>query len=76
MPRIFRVNDGDGNLVGTADCPEAIGRVIERLRPGRYHVDEASSDPSPGVDLPRRWGIATKDQDGTIALEPDDRPES
>jgi hypothetical protein len=73
MARIFRISNAEGNLVGTADCPEAIGRVIERLRPGRYHVSEASSDPSPEAHAPRRWGSALKEEDGTIALEPDNR---
>jgi hypothetical protein len=76
MPRILRVVDADGNLVGTGDSPEAIEGVLERLRQGRFHIDETSSDPLPSGHTSRRWGIAIKDKDGTIAIEPDPWTES
>jgi hypothetical protein len=47
MPRILRVNDPNGDPIGTADSQEGITCVIEGLGPGRYHVDEMSADPLP-----------------------------
>jgi hypothetical protein len=71
MPRILRVNDPNGDPIGTADSPEGIKRVIEGLGPGWYHLDEISSDPLPSGHTSRRWGVGFKDKNGTIAIEPD-----
>ena len=71
MPTILRVNDPNGEPIGTADSQEGIKRVIEGLGPGRYHVDEISSDPLPSGHTSRRWGVGFKDKNSTIAIEPD-----
>jgi hypothetical protein len=76
MPRILRVNDPNGKPVGTAGSQHGIKRLIESLGPGRYHVDEISSDPLPSGHTSRRWGVGFKDKNGTIAIEPDPWTES
>jgi hypothetical protein len=74
MPTILRVNDADGHSIGTADSLEGVYRVVEGAAPGRYHVDEISSEPLPCGRTSRRWGVGVKHQDGTVTLDP--RPES
>jgi hypothetical protein len=64
MPRILRVNDPNGEPVGTADSQHGIKRVIESLGPGRYYVDEISSDPLPSGHTSRRWGVAIRHPGG------------
>ena len=44
---MLRVNDPQGDPVGAADNVEGLRRQVERLVPGRYHVDEI--DAGPGV---------------------------
>jgi hypothetical protein len=60
MPRILRVNDPNGDPIGTADSQEGIKGSIERLGPGRYHVDEISSDPLPSGHTSRRCEFGIK----------------
>ena len=72
--RILRVNDPNGEPIGTADSQEGIKRVIEGLGPGRYHIDEISSDPLPSGHTSRRWGVGIKRPDGVVALDPDPWP--
>jgi hypothetical protein len=74
MPRIFRVNDPNGEPIGTADSENGITRVIEGLGPGRYHVDEISSDPLPSGHTSRRWGVGIKRAYGAVTLDPDPWP--
>jgi hypothetical protein len=76
MPRILRLNDPNGEPIGSADSQEGIKRAIEGLGPSRYHVDEICSDPLPSGHTSRRWGIGFKDKNGTIAIEPDPWTES
>jgi hypothetical protein len=70
MPRILRVNDPNGEPIRTADSQEGITRVIKDLGPGRYHVDEISSDPLPSGHTSRRWGVGIKRPDGMVVLDP------
>jgi hypothetical protein len=70
MPRILRVNDPDGEPIGTADSPDGIKRVIDGLGPGRYDVDEHSLDPFPGTKVSARaWGKVIHRQDGQVVLD-------
>jgi len=45
--------------------------VIRDGDPGRYHVDEISSDPLPSGNMSRRWGVGIKRNDGTVSIQPD-----
>jgi hypothetical protein len=74
MPRILRVNDPNGEPIGTADSEKAIKRVIEGLGLGRYHVDEISSDPLPSGHTSRRRGVGIKRPDRVVTLDPDPLP--
>jgi len=75
MSRILRVNDADGEPVGTANSREGVNRIVEGLGPGRYHGDEISADPLPGGHTSRRWGVGVKRHDGAATLDPDPWPE-
>jgi hypothetical protein len=55
---------------------EAIKPAIGSSEPGRYHVDQISSDRMPGGYTSRRWGVGIKRPDGTVNREPDRWPES
>jgi hypothetical protein len=74
MPRIPRVNDPNGEPIRTADSQAGAKRIIEYLDPGRYHVDEISSDPLPSGHTSRRWGVGNKRHDGVVTLDPDPWP--
>jgi hypothetical protein len=74
MPRILRVNYPNGEPIGTADSQEGIKREIEGRGPGRYHLDEISSDPLPSGHTSRRWGVGIKRPDGVVTLDPDPWP--
>ncbi len=71
MSRIFRLNPPDSEDITEIGIVEAIGPAIRSEEPGRYHVNEISSDPLPIGHTSRRWGTATKHPDGTFAVEPD-----
>jgi len=45
MPRILRLNNPDGDLIGSTESIEGIREMLEPLPPGRYHIDEISADP-------------------------------
>ena len=74
MPRILRVNNSNGQPIGTADSQEGIKRVIDGLGPGRYHLDETSSDPLPSGYTSRRWGIEFNYGDQSVATGRDPWP--
>ena len=74
MPRILRVNVPIGEPIGTADSQEGVTRVIDGLGPGRYHVDEISSDPLPSGHMSRRRGVGIKRPDGLTTLDSDPWP--
>jgi hypothetical protein len=57
---MLRVNDPQGDSVGAAADVEGLRRWVERLGPGRYHVDEIAADPLPSGHTSRRWGVAIK----------------
>jgi len=71
MPRILRVNGADGEPIGTASSRERVQRIVEGLGPGRYHVDEISSDPLPSGHTSRRSGVGIKRVNGEVAIERD-----
>jgi len=67
------VNDSQGDPVGAA-AVEGLRRLVERLGPGRYQVDEIAANPLPWGHTSRRWGSAIKRPDGRVELDPDPWP--
>ena len=74
MPSIFSVNRPDGEPIGTAECADDIRAMLEPLPPGRYHVDEISSDQLPSGHTSRRWGVGIKRGDWTVTIDRDPWP--
>lgn len=74
MARILRVNNPDGDPIGTAESDEGVERLLEDLPPGRYHIDEISADPLPSGHTSRRWGIGFKYGDWSLAIDRDSWP--
>ncbi len=75
MPTIFRISRPDRVAVTDVDSVEAIELAILDGVPGRYHVDEISSDPIQSGNTSRRWGTAIKRPDGQCTLDPDPWPD-
>ena len=74
MSRILRVNDPDGEPIGTVLSIVSLERLLEGLPPGRYHVDEISQDLLPsGRYNSRRWGIAIIRGDSPVKSSGDRR---
>jgi hypothetical protein len=71
MPSIYRLIDPKGELLSDADTIGYLKGILTHLDPGRYTVDEISSDPMPSGHTARRWGVMLKLDDGTSIEEPD-----
>jgi hypothetical protein len=54
---------------------EVVGGAVRAGGPGRYHVDEISTQPLPSGHTSRRWGTAIKRPDGAVTLDPDPWPD-
>ena len=74
MPRILRLNNPDGNPIGSAESVEGVREMLEPLPPGRYHVDEIGSDPLASGHTSRRWGVGIKRGDRTVTIDRDPWP--
>jgi hypothetical protein len=74
MMVVYRVSNPDNDLVVDVDCIGAIEKFIRSAKPGRYHVDEISSDPLPSGHTSRRWGVVINHADGTVTMDPDPWP--
>lgn len=72
---VYRVSHPDNDLVVDVDSIVAIEGVVRSAKPGRYHVDEISSDPLPSGHSSRRWGVVINHADGTVTMDPDPWPE-
>ncbi len=68
MSRILRVNNSDGEPIGTALSIHSLEWLLEGVPPGRYHIDEISNDPLPSGHTSRRWGIAVKRIDSSVSV--------
>ena len=66
---MFRSSNGLDRIIDVAQIDE-IGRVIRALEPGRYYVDEIGAGLLPSGHSSGQWGVAIKDQDGLVELEP------
>jgi hypothetical protein len=75
MGRVYRISKGQdvGELV---DSVEAIEHFARQHGPGRYHVNEISSDPTTGGDTSRKWGTVIVAPDGTVIFDCDPWPDS
>lgn len=71
---VYRVSDRDNDLVVDVDSVDAVERVVRSAKPGRYHVDEISSEPMPSGHTIRRWGVVINHADGTVTMDPDPWP--
>jgi hypothetical protein len=71
---MLRVSDPQGDPVGAVAAVEGLRRLVERLGPGRYHVEEIAADPLPSGPTSRRRGTAIKRPDGRDELAPDPWP--
>ena len=74
MMLVYRVSDPNDDLVVDVDSIGAIERVIRSAKPGRYLVDEISSDPLPSGHTSRRWGVEINHADGRVTMDPDPWP--
>jgi hypothetical protein len=68
MSRILRLNDSDGDPIGTALSIHSLTRLFENFLPGRDRIDEISHDPFPSGHTSRRWGIAVKRNDLSVSI--------
>jgi hypothetical protein len=76
MNVVYRVTKSPevGDLVGSIRAAEAFARDNG---PGRYHVDEQSTDAFPGSkSTARGWGSVIHHRDGQIVLDPHPWPTS
>ncbi len=73
---MYRISRNGQEPIIHVDHVEAIGPAIPSSEPGRYHVDEISADSLPSGHTSRRWGVAIKQPEGSVVLEPDQRPAS
>ena len=71
MSRILRVNNPDGDPIGSAESIPGLARLFADVPPGRYHIDEISHDPLPSGHTSRRWGIAVKRGDSSVSIARD-----
>ena len=74
MPRIPRINEPDGDPIGSTESAEGIREMLDGLPLGRYHVDEISADPLPSGHTPRRWGVGIKRGEWTVTIGRDPWP--
>jgi hypothetical protein len=68
---MFRISHNGHEPIVDIDQVEAIEPAVRSSPPGRYQIDEISTAPLPSGHRSRRWGVAIKHSDGSVALEPD-----
>jgi hypothetical protein len=73
MPSIYRICQPGREPITDVDSVESVGRAIRNREPGRFHVDEISTEPLQSWHMSRQWGVEEERPDGTVAL-PSDRP--
>ena len=73
MTHVYRVSKGPnvGDLLGSIESLVASARDHG---PGRFHVDQISSDPLPSGHTSRRWGVVIAKTDGTVSVDRDPWP--
>jgi hypothetical protein len=68
---MYRISPDGHEPVIDVDQVEAIEPAIRSSNPGRYPVDEISSDPLPSGHTSRPWGIGINRNDGSVTLDRD-----
>ena len=67
----YRINMGDHRLVASSSIDGLQGLLVGEV-PGRYAIEEVTSPPGfLSTPKSRRWGWATKHDDGRVELEPE-----
>ena len=66
----------DPDYLETADTVHEVRESLTDVPPGRYAIEEvtAAGDLLRSAHSCRRWGIATRDADGEVTLDPDPWP--
>jgi hypothetical protein len=70
LPHIYCITKSPevGDII---DSVEALKSFAREHGPGRYDLDEHSSDPFPGTKVsPRSWGKVIHYEDGYVAMDP------
>ena len=72
---VLQIIMGD-DIVASASGPEEVAATLKGAWPGRYLIEESSMA---GQLLPsgyscQRWGVAIRQADGTVMLEPEPAP--
>lgn len=72
---MFRIIKDPDHLTSAAS-PDEIRQVLRHSPPGHYAVEEVSpaGELLPSGHSCRRWGIATRNEDGQVILDPDPWP--
>jgi hypothetical protein len=75
MPTIYRITHPDRDEITDVGSIEAIEKAIRSGEPGRYHIDQISSEPIASGHASRRWGKAMRRPDGSMILDRDPWPD-
>jgi hypothetical protein len=72
---VFQIIRGD-NIIANVGTLEEVTAALQIAEPGRYVIEESSMA---GEFLPsgyswQRWGVAIRQADGTVMLEPEPAP--
>ena len=71
---MYRISqDGQERVFDVASVGE-IQRVLRNAPPGAYNVGQFWDEAPPRIAAPRRWGTATKNANGKVAITIDRRP--
>jgi hypothetical protein len=64
------------DIVANVGSPEEIPSATQKLEPGRYVIDESSLSGRllPAGQTSQRWGVAIREADGRVTLEPEPPP--
>jgi hypothetical protein len=68
MSRILRVNNPDGDPIGTAKSINGLARLLESVPPGVYHIDEISAEPLPSGHTSGSYGFAITRGDSPMSI--------
>jgi hypothetical protein len=66
----------DGDIIVSVGTPEEVTVALASARPGRYVIEESSmaGELLPGGYSRQRWGVAIRQADGSVMIEPEPAP--
>ena len=67
----YLISQNGQEPVVCVDSIEQVERTIRSSPPGRYQLDDISTEPLPSAHSARRWDVAIRHADGSVDLEPD-----